>query len=43
MNQYFPKPNRNFERNINIKVGLSNYRTKLDLKNATGIYSSSLH
>ena len=37
MSQYFPKPCRNFGRNIKIKVYLSNYVTKLDLKNVTGL------
>ena len=35
MNQYFPKPFTSFGRNINFKVGLSNYATKTDLKNIT--------
>ena len=29
MSQYFPKPFRNFGRNINLKVNLSNYATKI--------------
>ena len=33
MSQYFPKPFRSFGGNINIKVDLSNYATKTDLKN----------
>ena len=33
--QYFPKPYRSFGRNINVKVDLSNYTTKPDLKNVT--------
>ena len=37
MSQYFPKPYEPFGRDINVKVDLSNYATKLDLKNATGI------
>ena len=37
MNQYFPKPFRNFGGNINVKVDLSNYATKTDLKNATHV------
>ena len=37
MSQYFPKPYRSFGENINVKVDLSNYVTKTDLKNATGI------
>ena len=34
MNQYFPKPYGTFGRKINFKVDLSNYVTKLDLKEA---------
>ena len=37
MSQYFPKPYEPFGRDINVKVDLSNYATKFDLKNATGI------
>ena len=33
MNQYFPKPFRSFGWNINVKVDLSNYATKADIKN----------
>ena len=33
MGQYFPKPFKNFGRNSNVKVDLSNYATKADLKN----------
>ena len=33
MGQYSPKPFRSFGRNINIKVDMSNYATKTDLKN----------
>ena len=32
MSQYFPKPFRSFEGNINAKADLSNYVTKNDLK-----------
>ena len=35
MSQYFPKSIRNFGGNINVKVDLSNYATKTDLKNVT--------
>ena len=41
MSQYFPKPFRNFGGNINVKVYLSNYATKTDLKNVTHIDTSS--
>ena len=37
MNHYFPKPFRCFGGNINVKVDLSNYATKTDLKNVTHI------
>ena len=30
--QYFPKPYKGFEGNINVKADLSNYATKTDLK-----------
>ena len=38
----FPKPYEPFGGDINVKVDLSNYGTKPDLKNATGIYTSKL-
>ena len=41
MGQYFPKPFRRFGRNINVRVDLSNYATKIDLKNLTHIDTSS--
>ena len=41
MSQYFPKPFRSFGGNINIKVNLSNYATKTDLKNVTHVNTSS--
>ena len=41
MSQYFPKPSRNFGGNVNVKVDLSNYMTKTDLKNVTHVDSSS--
>ena len=40
MSQYFPKPFRNFGGNINVKVDLSNYATKIDLKNVTHVDTS---
>ena len=40
MSQYFPKPYEPFWQDISIKVDLSNYATKTDLKNATGIGTS---
>ena len=41
MSQYFPKPFRSFGGNINVKVDLSNYGTKTDLKNVTHVDTSS--
>ena len=41
MSPYFPKPFRSFGRNINVKVGLSNYATKTDIKNISHIDTSS--
>ena len=35
MSQYFLKQFRSFGENINVKVDLSNYATKADLKNIT--------
>ena len=37
MSRYFPKPFRSFGGNINVKVDLSNYGTKTDLKNVTHV------
>ena len=42
MSQYFPKPYEPFGGDINVKVGLPNYATKSDLKNATGLYTPKL-
>ena len=41
MSQYFPKPFRSFGENINVKVDLTNYATKADLKNVTHVGTSS--
>ena len=41
MSQYFPNPYRSFGENINVKVDLSNYATKTDLKNVTHVDTSS--
>ena len=35
MSQYFPRPYEPFGGDVNVKVALSNYATKSDLKNAT--------
>ena len=41
MSWYFSKPFRCFGGNIDVKVDLSNYATKTDLKNVTHIDTSS--
>ena len=41
MSQHFPKPFKSFGENINVKVDLSNYATKTDLKNVTHVDTSS--
>ena len=42
MSQYFPKPfNSHFGDSIKVKIDLSNYATKTDLKNVTHIDTSS--
>ena len=40
MSQYFPEPFRSFRENINVKVDLSNYAAKTDLKNITQVDTS---
>ena len=42
MTQYFPKLYEPFGGDINVKVDLSNYATKADLKNATVVNKSPL-
>ena len=42
MSKFFPKPYKPFGRNINIKVDLSNYATKTDIKNISHVDTSSL-
>ena len=41
MSQYFPRSFRSFGRDMNVKVDLSNYITKTDLKNVTHVDTSS--
>ena len=41
MSQYFPKPYEPFGRDINVKVDLSNYETKADIKNISRVDTSS--
>ena len=40
MTQYFPKPYEPFGGDINVKVDLSNYATKADIKNITHVDTS---
>ena len=35
MSQYFPKPLRSYGENIKVKIDISNYATKADVKNIT--------
>ena len=41
ISQYFPKPYEPFAVDINVKVDLSNYATKADIKNITHVDTSS--
>ena len=41
MSQYFPKPHEPFGEYINVKVDVSNYAIKTDLKNISHIHVSS--
>ena len=41
MSQYFPKPYEPFGRDINVKIDLSNYATKADIKNISHVDTSS--
>ena len=41
MSQYFPKPYEPFGGDINVKVDLSNYVTKADIKNISHVDTSS--
>ena len=41
MSQYFPKPYDPFSGDINVKIDLSNYATKDDIKNITHVDTSS--
>ena len=44
MNQCFPKPfNLHFGDRIKVKIDLSNYATKTDLKNISHVDTSSLY
>ena len=41
MSQYFPKPYESFVGDINVKVDLSNYGTKTNIKNISHVDASS--
>ena len=41
MSRYFPKPFRSFGGSINVKVDLSNYAAKADVKTVTHVDASS--
>ena len=41
MSQYFSKPYEPFGGNINVKVDLSNYAAKADIKNSSHVDTSS--
>ena len=41
MSQYFPKPYERFGGDINVKVDLSNYATKTDIKSISYVDTSS--
>ena len=41
MSQYFSKPYKSFEGNVNVKVDFSNYATKWDIKNISQVDISS--
>ena len=40
MSKYFPKPYKPFGEDINIKVDLSNYPTKINIRNITHVDTS---
>ena len=41
MNKYYPKPYKPFGRNIKVKLDISNYATKSDIKNISHVDTSS--
>ena len=41
MSQYFPKPYETFGGDINVSVDLSNYATKIDIKNISHVDTAS--
>ena len=42
MSKYFPKPYEPFREGVSVRLDLSNYETKSDLKGATGFDASNL-
>ena len=40
MSRFFPKPRKPFGRNIKVKVDLSSYATKADIKNVSHVDTS---
>ena len=43
MSHFFPKSFRRFRRNIKVKLDLSNYATKTDIKNISYVELQILH
>ena len=41
MSRYYPKPDKKFGRNIQVKVDLSHYATKTDINNISHVETSS--
>ena len=41
MSQYFPNPYEPFGGDINVRIDLSNYATKTDIKNISHVYTLS--
>ena len=41
ISKYFPKPYKPFRGNINVKVDLSNYATKANIKNISDVDTSN--
>ena len=41
MSQYFHKPNEPFGRDVNVRVDLSNYATKTNIKNISHVDTSN--
>ena len=41
VSQYFPKPYEQLGRDINVKIDLSNYATKADIRSITHVDTSS--